>query len=92
MRKCLTIDSAYSGLVRDVVCRSKMAAEPFVSEKQEKVSSPHLLMDRYSVEVFLNGGEKVMSAIFHTPMEADGIVFDTDGTVCMNVVKYDICI
>lgn len=36
--------------------------------------------------------EKVMSAIFHTPMEADGIVFDTDGTVCMNVVKYDICI
>ncbi len=33
-----------------------------------------------------------MSAVFHTPMEADGIVFDTDGTVCMDVLKYDICI
>lgn len=58
----------------------------------KEVLSLRLLLDRYSVEVFLNGGEKVMSAIFHTPMEADRIVFDTDGTVCMNVVKYDICI
>ena len=54
--------------------------------------SLRLLLDRYSVEVFLNEGEKVMSAVFHTPMEADGIVFDTDGTVCMNVVKYDLCV
>ena len=91
-RKCLTIDRTHSGLVRDVVCRRKMVAEPFISETQKEVLSLRLLLDRYSVEVFLNGGEKVMSAIFHTPMEADGIVFDTDGTVCMNVVKYDICI
>ena len=91
-RKCLTIDRTHSGLVRDVVCRRKMVAEPFISETQKEVLSLRLLLDRYSVEVFLNGGEKVMSAIFHTPMEADGIGFDTDGTVCMNVVKYDICI
>ena len=92
LRKCLTIDRTHSGLVRDVVCRRKMAAEPFISGTQKEVLSLRLLLDRYSVEVFLNEGEKVMSAVFHTPMEADGIVFDTDGTVCMNVVKYDLCV
>ena len=92
LRKCLTIDRTHSGLVRDVVCRRKMTAEPFVSETQKEVLSLRLLLDRYSVEVFLNEGEKVMSAVFHTPMEADGVIFDTDGTACMNVVKYDICV
>ncbi len=92
LRKCLTIDRTHSGLVRDVVCRRKMTAEPCILETQKEVLSLRLLLDRYSAEVFLNGGEKVMSAIFHTPMEADGIVFDTDGTACINVVKYDICI
>jgi len=92
LRKCLTIDRTYSGLVRDVVCRRKMAAEPYVSKTQKEVLNLRLLLDRYSVEVFVNKGEKVMSSVFHTPMEADGIIFDTDGTACINVVKYDICI
>ena len=92
LRKCLTIDRTGSGLVRDVVCRRKMVAEPFVSETQEEVLSLRLLLDKYSAEVFINGGERVMSAVFHTPMEAEGIVFDTDGVVCMDVVKYDICV
>lgn len=92
LRKCLTIDRTGSGLVRDVVCRRKMVAEPFVSETKEEVLSLRLLLDKYSAEVFINGGERVMSAVFHTPMEAEGIVFDTDGVVCMDVVKYDICV
>ncbi len=92
LRKCLTIDRTYSGLVRDVVCRRKMAAEPYVSETQGEVLNLRLLLDRYSVEVFVNEGEKVMSSVFHTPMESDGIIFDTDGTACINVIKYDICI
>ncbi len=92
MRKCLTIDRTHSGLIRDVVCRRKMMAEPFVSNEQREVLKLRLLLDRYSVEVFVNEGEKVMSCVFHTPMEADGIVFDTDGTACINVIKYDICV
>lgn len=92
MRKCLTIDRTHSGLLRDVVCRRKMLAEPFVWAGQGEVLKLQLLLDRYSVEVFVNDGEKVMSAVFHTPMEADGIVFDTDGTASINVIKYDICV
>lgn len=92
LRKCLTIDRTYSGLVRDVVCRRKIAAEPYVSKMQKEVLNLRLLLDRYSVEVFVNQGEKVMSSVFYTPMESDGIIFDTDGTACIDVVKYDICI
>ncbi len=90
-RKCLTIDRTHSGLVRDVVCRRKMETRTVITETGEKMLKLRLLLDRYSAEVFVNDGEKVMTSVFHTPMEADEIVFDTDGTVCVNVKKYDIC-
>ncbi len=92
IRKCLTIDRTQSGLIRDVVCRRKMTAQPLVSGGLGEVLKLRLLLDRYSVEVFVNEGEKVMSSVFYTPMEADGIVFDTDGTACINVIKYDLCV
>lgn len=90
-RKVLTIDRTDSGLVRDVVCRRKMTAEPMIDENGEKVLKLRLLMDRFSVEVFINDGEKVSTSIYFTPVESDGIEFEADGTVCMDVVKYDVC-
>lgn len=91
IRKCLTVDRTHSGLVRDVVCRRKMQTEPSMLDGQE-VLKLRLLLDRYSVEVFVNDGEKVMSSVFCTPMEADEILFDTDGEIRINIVKYDICV
>lgn len=49
-----------------------------------------LILDRFSVEVFINDGEQVMSAVMYTEQEADGISFFADGTVNMDVVKYDL--
>lgn len=92
IRKCLAIDRTYSGLNRDVICHRKMTVEPSVSETQKRILKLRLLLDKYSVEIFVNDGEKVMSSVFYTPMEADGIVFETDGTACINVIRYDICI
>lgn len=91
-RKCLTVDRTCSGLERDVVCRRKMTAEPMRTDAGEQTLRLRILLDKYSAEVFVNNGEKVMSSVFHTPIEADGIVFDADGTACINVEKYDICI
>lgn len=88
-RNCLTIDRTHSGLVRDVVCRRKMEARPVMPEGRE-VLKIRLLLDRYSAEVFVNDGERTMTSLFLTPMEADGIVFDTDGEACLNIRKYDI--
>lgn len=86
-RKCLTIDRTCSELVRDVICRRKMDAEP-----REGKLKLRLLLDKYSVEVFVNDGEKVMSSVFYTPMEADGILFETDRKARINVIKYDISV
>jgi len=49
-----------------------------------------LILDRFSVEVFVNGGEQVMTATMYTPKEADGILFLADGAVCMDVVNYEL--
>lgn len=92
IRKCLTIDRTHSGLERDIVCRRKMEAAPFISETNKEILKLRLLLDKYSVEVFVNDGEKVMSSVFHTPMEADEIIFDADGSACINIIKYDICV
>lgn len=90
-RNCLTVDRTHSGLVRDVVCRRKMDLRPMCSGGEEKLKL-RLLLDRYSVEVFANDGEKAMTSLFVTPMEADGIAFETDGEACINIQKYDICV
>ncbi len=49
-----------------------------------------ILLDRYSVEVFINGGEQVMTAVIFTEQAADGISFSADGEVLMDLVKYDL--
>lgn len=90
-RKCLTIDRTNSGLVRDVVCRRKSAVEP-AKQGEGEILKLRILLDRYSAEVFVNDGEKAMSSVFFTPMEADGIVFESDGVAGINVTKYDICV
>ncbi|MCM1027561.1 MAG: glycoside hydrolase family 32 protein [Roseburia sp.] len=49
-----------------------------------------LILDRFSVEVFVNDGEQTLSAVLYTEQEAEGISFIADGTVNLDVVKYDL--
>ncbi len=49
-----------------------------------------LLLDRYSAEVFFNGGEQAASLTFYTPLQEDGITFRSDDTVWIDVEKYDL--
>lgn len=51
-----------------------------------------VILDRFSVEVFVNDGEQVLSAILYTWQSADGISFYADGTVNMDIVKYDLIV
>lgn len=87
-KRCLTIDRTHSGIDRDVVCRRKMELAPIQEENGKEVLKLRILLDKYSVEVFANDGEKVMSSLFYTPLEAESIVFDSDGTACINIIKY----
>ena len=47
-----------------------------------------LILDRYSAEVFVNDGRKVLSATLYTDPSADGIEFFADGRVVISVKKY----
>lgn len=49
-----------------------------------------IILDRFSVEVFVNDGEQVMTATIMTQTGADGISFFADGKVRLDVTKYDL--
>ena len=49
-----------------------------------------LILDRYSVECFINDGEQTLTSVLYTEADATGFSFHSDGEVLMDVVKYDL--
>ena len=81
----LKIDRKFSGSRRAIVHQRRCLVESAEDELRLRI-----ILDRFSCEVFINGGEKVMTATFFTDMYADKISFRADGDVVIDVVKYDI--
>ena len=48
------------------------------------------VLDRHSLELFVNDGEQAASFVLHTPVSADVISFEAEGEVLMDVEKYDL--
>lgn len=49
-----------------------------------------ILLDKYSAEIFVNGGEQVMSFAVYTPMSAEIISFQSEGESKLYVCKWDL--
>lgn len=81
----LKIDRKFSGSRRAIIHQRRSQ----VNDKDGKLKL-RIILDRFSVEVFVNDGEQALSAILYTDQEADGISFFADGTVHMDVVKYNL--
>lgn len=81
----LKIDRTRSGLPRDIVHTRSFLVRPRDGELKLRV-----ILDRFSVEVFVNDGEAAASAVIYTRQEADAITFEADGQVLMDVEKYDL--
>ncbi len=81
----LKVDRKFSGSRKAIIHqrRSKVRHE-------DGVLKLRIILDRFSVEAFVNDGEQVMTAILYTDQAADGISFVADGTVNIDVVKYDL--
>ena len=85
----LKIDRKFSGSRRAIIHQRRcLVSAPNAKKGELKV---RIILDRFSVEVFVNDGEQVMTAVFYTDQAADGISFFADGTVSMDIVKYDLC-
>ncbi|MGN0465812.1 MAG: glycoside hydrolase family 32 protein [Lachnospiraceae bacterium] len=81
----LKIDRKFSGSRRAII-----------HQRRTKVNSENghlklrLILDQFSVEVFVNDGEQVVTATMYTEKEADGISFFADGAAKIDIVKYDL--
>ena len=79
----LKIDRKFSGSRRAIIHQRRAK----VRHENGKLKL-RLILDRFSVEVFVNDGEKVMSAGLYTEAAADGITFAADGKASFRVTFY----
>jgi len=81
----LTFDRTHSGHRKDTI-----STRSILADCKGDLLKLRILMDKYSIEIFVNDGEKVMTSLIYTPAEADKIVFESRGKAYLDVVKYDI--
>lgn len=85
LESILKVDRKFSGTRRAIVHQRRSLVDSSDGELKLRI-----ILDRFSVEIFVNDGEQVMSATLYTDPKIDGISFFADGNVTMDVVKYDL--
>lgn len=86
MESILKVDRKFSGSRRAIIHQRRS----LVNHEEGKLKL-RVILDRLSVEVFVNDGEQVLTATIDTPRDAREISFlAEDGNVIVDVVKYDI--
>ena len=82
----LYFDRTYSGFMHYIISERKAHVRYRGGEIQLR-----LMIDRFSVEIFVNDGEQVMSNTIYTRQSADGISFEAaGGAAVIDVEKYTI--
>ena len=80
----LYFDRSYSGFMHYILSERKA----HVRYRGGEITL-RFLIDKFSVEVFVNDGEQTMSNTIYTRQSADGISFEADGgTAVIDVEKY----
>ena len=86
-RSLLTIDRSRSGQCGGITARRSSRVAYF----DGKISI-RMLIDKWSAEIFINGGEQAMALTYYTPIEADGITFSADGGAMLNITMYGLAL
>lgn len=81
----IKVDRKHSGSRRAIIHQRRCLAR----SENGKIKI-RIILDYFSVEVFVNDGEYALSATLYTDSAVDGISFFADGQVKMDVVKYDL--
>jgi len=79
------LDRTRSGLPHDIV-----HTRSFLVSYREGEIKLRIVLDRFSLEVFVNDGEQAASTVIYTRQEAEAISFEAGGSALMDVEKYDI--
>ena len=62
----------------------------FLVRPQQGRLKLRIVLDRYSLELFVNDGEQAASFVLYTPKDAASIGFSSDGALFMDIEKYDL--
>lgn len=83
----VSVDRSRSGLKKDFIAVRDMKVNAKNGELQMRI-----LIDRNSVELFINEGEQAMTTLIYTTLDAGKIFWSTDGCVKADIEKYDIIV
>ena len=81
----IKVDRTHSGFPHDIV-----NIREFPVNVKNGTLKLRVIMDRYSLELFVNDGEQAASFVRYAPVSADSISFSCDGTAIIDVEKYDL--
>ena len=84
-RNTVRVDRTHSGFPHDIVSIREFQVRP-----RQGVIRLRVVMDRYSLELFVNDGEQAASFTLYTPQEASAITFASDGEALIDVEKYEL--
>ncbi len=82
----LKIDRKFSGSRRAVIHQRRTKVYP-----ENGILKLHLILDRFSAEVFVNDGQQTMTCTLYTDLSAEGISFSCDGGEArISVTKWEL--
>ncbi len=81
----IRVDRSHSGFPHDIINMRDFPVTPNPDGIKLRI-----IMDRYSIELFVNDGEQAASFVIYTPLSADSISFEPDGSVILDVEKFDL--
>ena len=85
IKNLVSFDRSYSARLADALHKREMN----VRNQNGKVKL-RLIIDKYSVEIFVNDGEQVMTSTFYTTLDATDISFYAKGEAEVNIEKHSI--
>lgn len=84
-QQLLRLDRSRSGYLYDIVHTRDIAVG-----SEGGMLGLRLILDRFSLEVFVNGGQQAASMVLFTPEQEDGITFRSEGSARLDAEKYDL--
>ena len=68
--------------------KTVMNHREFLVRDRGGVIELRLIIDKYSIELFVNGGEQAASFAIFSPVSADGVSFDVEGKALIDLEQY----
>ena len=84
-KEVLNIDRSRSGYLYDILHTRDIQVKPVDGEVTLRI-----LMDKFSVEIFINDGSQTATMVLFTPQEADQITFAAEGKAEISIDKYNL--